>query len=169
MNCRVCEQTKEESLFAKRGIKTTYCCLDCSNERASGDYCEHGTRYHDCRFCIDGRLISARLTLHSSKTKDKTKKMENDLDFQHLNNLFFRSESCYYCDVKMQHEYPYASDFATLERLDDSKGHTKENCVIACRYCNCAQKKHIHILKKIMEANKLLQLMYLQPLVHLTA
>jgi CO dehydrogenase/acetyl-CoA synthase alpha subunit len=156
-SCRVCKESKTDDLFAIRGLtKVTNCCIECSNLRSHTDYCEHGTRYHDCRKCVDGRLISARLTLHTSRTRDKTKKMDNDLDFQHLNDLFFRNDKCYYCEVELQHEFPYISNFATLERLDDSKGHTKENCVIACRYCNCSQKKHIHILKKILDAQKLI-------------
>lgn len=146
-SCRVCKLSKDEDSFVSRGFKKTNCCLDCSTERATSDYCDHGTRYHDCRFCIDGRLISARMTLHSSKTKDKRVKHENDLDFQHLSNMFFTNDNCYYCHVTLQHEYPYASDFATLERLNDDIGHTKENTVIACRYCNCGQRKFLHIIK----------------------
>ena len=39
------------------------------------------------------------------------------------------------CKIIMQYE-EYRGDMATIERLDNSIGHVKSNCVLACKNCN---------------------------------
>ena len=51
--------------------------------------------------------------------------------------LWQRSQNCHYCKCVMQFEDGQKKDGATIERLDNTLAHTKENCVIACRSCNC--------------------------------
>ena len=43
---------------------------------------------------------------------------------------------CHYCHTEIQYK-TYNKTLATIERLDNSIGHLKSNCVIACLPCNC--------------------------------
>ncbi len=53
---------------------------------------------------------------------------------------------CWYCNVVMQTENRRLCDGCTIERLDNSIGHTSDNCVLACHECN-VRKKHIQKMK----------------------
>jgi len=53
-----------------------------------------------------------------------------------VKNLILESQyKCYYCGCEMILN-EYAPNLATIERLDNSIGHIKSNCVIACKKCN---------------------------------
>jgi hypothetical protein len=43
----------------------------------------------------------------------------------------------------MQYTHSYDDDFATIDRVDNSIGHVKSNCVIACRQCNCSNGRYL--------------------------
>ena len=53
---------------------------------------------------------------------------------------------CYYCknSVDLLYEYVRATKQWTLDRLDNSIGHNKNNCVIACLGCNLRRKTMHH-------------------------
>jgi len=53
---------------------------------------------------------------------------------------------CYYCKnaVDLLYEYVRATKQWTLDRLDNSIGHNKGNCVIACLGCNLRRKTMHH-------------------------
>jgi hypothetical protein len=53
---------------------------------------------------------------------------------------------CYYCKktVHVLYEYVRESKQWTLERLDNNLGHTKENIVVACLYCNLRRRTMYH-------------------------
>ena len=79
--------------------------------------------------------------IRGSKQKDKkiNKYDEpNFIDYQFIQNLISESNGCYYCSCELQYTY-YTNNLATIERLDNSLGHIKSNCVIACRTCNYAK------------------------------
>jgi len=147
MKCSICLIEKDDADFVKRNH--TSCCVDCSEKRRQKDYCEHDTRNHDCRFCGVGAYISARKTLHSCRRSDFKKGFINDLDINYTLDLFMGNTQCYYCKIELQHLYPFKKDFATIDRLNDELPHIKSNCVLACRDCNCAQHKWIHIINDL--------------------
>ena len=131
MSCRVCNATTNE-MTIKHG-KTTRTCILCSQQRKAQDYCEHDTRYHDCRLCRDARGVSAMMW-YKITTQDKADFTADDLlDMAQANQ-------CYYCKCILQYETPHVPDFATLERLDNSIRHLRGNCVVACFKCNVMDK-----------------------------
>ena len=66
-------------------------------------------------------------TLKSYQKNDKIKGFDNDLDVKYVEVM--RREPCHYCG------YPSTG----LDRLDNSIGHLKKNCVSACKECNIAR------------------------------
>jgi hypothetical protein len=65
----------------------------------------------------------------------------NNIDFCFLELLSEEYKNCYWEDCKVELQYiDYADDLATIERLDNSIGHIKSNCVLACMKCNKSRK-----------------------------
>ena len=59
--------------------------------------------------------------------------------------LYTLSAKCYYCfrECDMIPKSKYNSAGLTLERLDNTLPHTKNNCVIACLACNVLRSNDI--------------------------
>ena len=143
IKCRNCKEMNKE--WAIKYIDTpTNTCVDCSMKRREKDYCLHDKRYHDCRDCVDGRIISAQNWFKVVRNDKIDGFTQNDLI-----EMANRADTCYYpfCQRKLQYENPHVDDFATLERLDNSIRHTKQNCVVACWRCNVVERvsyRHTH-------------------------
>jgi hypothetical protein len=146
-SCRVCHESLGESMFVMRGSKITNTCIECSNKRKQYDYCHHNTRYHDCPECTDPLVRRATAIIHSSRISDKKKNRICDIDFRWAINQITQNPKCNYCDIELQYLAPYLPNHATIDRKNDTLGHTKDNCVIACRGCNCYQNKYKYFLK----------------------
>jgi len=78
---------------------------------------------------------------------------ENYIDGEWLEYLFdIHKGSCHYCGVFLSLKTPRTTAIsATVERIDNNKLHTRDNCVFACYYCNCrvrgSQKSYEDMLK----------------------
>jgi hypothetical protein len=81
-----------------------------------------------------------------SKTSDKKFNRydaNNFIDKCFLEGLVEEYTQCYWKDCKVQLQYvEYRHDLATVERLNNSIGHIKSNCVIACLRCNNMRKSN---------------------------
>jgi hypothetical protein len=65
----------------------------------------------------------------------------NFIDRCFLEGLIEEYIHCYWDDCKIKLQYvEYRDDLATIERLNNSIGHTKSNCVLACKRCNNMRK-----------------------------
>jgi hypothetical protein len=148
INCRVCLQPKNNNEMVWRNTKMTHTCIDCSKKRKEKDYCFHNKREHDCPECVDPLVRRATAIIHSSRISDKKRGRVCDLDFTWSIDQITKTPNCSYCNVELQYLAPYIPNFATIDRINDSLGHTKDNCVIACRSCNCGQNKYKYFLKK---------------------
>jgi hypothetical protein len=77
--------------------------------------------------------------IKSSKQHDKNNDrydQTNFIDYCFVENLIEDSEGkCFYCHCELQYQ-EFTENLATIERIDNSIGHIKGNCVIACRTCN---------------------------------
>lgn len=62
----------------------------------------------------------------SYRCSDRKKKLECDLDIEFVINEIF-SKNCTYCD---------GSEIIGCDRIDNTKGHTKDNVIPACYECN---------------------------------
>ena len=60
-----------------------------------------------------------------------------------LKGLVEDYKQCYYgdCEVNLQYK-EFQNDLATIERLDNSIGHIKSNCVLCCLKCNNSKKSN---------------------------
>lgn len=89
---------------------------------------------------------------HAYKYRDKTKNLENDLDLEFVKNLI--KNPCIYCGD---------TENIGLDRIDNSKGHTKNNVIPCCYICNCARMNNfsfeeMKILGKAIREIKLCRL-----------
>lgn len=77
------------------------------------------------------------------KRNAKVKKLDFSLEKEDFYNL--TKSKCYYCDsglINISIEKGQYSDYVYngIDRVDNSKGYTRENCVPCCKICN--QAKH---------------------------
>jgi hypothetical protein len=150
--CRMCEKTKNNIDMVYRGKKLTATCIECSNNRKTKDYCPCGVREHDCTNCRDPIVRRVSSIITGSRIADKKKGRKCDLDFTTVLNKIIDTERCIYCDIPLQYIAPYLPNHATIDRVDDDIGHTIDNCVIACRRCNCNNYKFLSpVYKKISQ------------------
>jgi len=59
-----------------------------------------------------------------------------------IEKLLTSKYKCYYCknEIQILYENTREPKQWTLERIDNNKGHTNENCVIACLECNLKRR-----------------------------
>jgi len=125
-NCLICSDCGHGKL--------KHNCLICSD-------CGHGKLKHNCKRC--GKAIYKTFLNMTSNTKQSDKKHNRYNEEEHITIPFLYSllekmnenPTCYYCSCDMQF-VEYREDLITIERLDNTNGHIKSNCVFACRFCN---------------------------------
>lgn len=144
MNCRVCKKPTPMNNLTKRYNKITSTCKDCSNQRVIKEGCIHIARKHDCAICVD-EIHRRVLMMLKTKSNDSDKQRKNDLTYENVKQLITDSgDLCVYCGVDLQHHSNYKPHYSSIERMNESIGHTIDNCVIACMDCNLARVgKHI--------------------------
>ena len=75
-------------------------------------------------------IDTARFILREARRSDKLRGTVCDLTKEQIERLI--ADSCFYCgETKLR---------MTLDRLDNSKGHTLDNVVAACIRCNYARR-----------------------------
>lgn len=114
--------------------RSKYQCINC----CGSSMCIHNKEKDQCKLCSDPIKITIMNMIKSSKHTD-IKKNKYDanhfIDYPFVEQLVFESKNCHYCKIEMQF-IEYQDDMCTIERLDNSIGHIKSNCVLACRECN---------------------------------
>jgi hypothetical protein len=116
--------------------KQRHHCKDCSG----ASICEHDRERSTCKDCKDPRDITFKRWIRNSKQKDKKYNMydaNNFIDYCFLRALVEEDDipTCIYCSCKLQF-IQRKSTLATIERIDNTIGHIKSNCVLACHSCN---------------------------------
>jgi hypothetical protein len=102
--------------------------------------------------------------INGYKGQDVHKKLYTEEDFIDIDkvlDLMIKCDNnCYYCKIMVHVLYENVREPKqwTLERIDNSKGHNKDNVVIACLNCNLHRKtmhherfvftKQLNIIKK---------------------
>ena len=106
--------------------------------------CEHGRQKSTCKNCMNHEQkieYIQKTMISSSRQKDKKHNKydpDNFIDKPFLEGLFEDYENCHYCDIPFTYN-ELIDTFVTIERLKNSIGHIKSNCVLACWDCN---KRH---------------------------
>jgi len=84
--------------------------------------------------------------IRGSKHKDKKFNRYdpvNFIDYCFVENLLDDYTHCNYDDCRVELQIMERADnMATIERLDNSLGHIKSNCVICCLKCNVSRKSN---------------------------
>ena len=108
--------------------------------------CQHGREKAKCKECTDPINVTIRQWLFSTRTSDKKYgrfDADHFIDSDFLRGLVEDYDRCYYEDCQKKLQYTlYSDDLATIERLDNAKGHIKSNCVLACKKCNIMRKSN---------------------------
>ena len=106
--------------------------------------CEHKRQRPCCKICTDPIKVSIKGMIGHSKSHDKKNNLydkENFIDKPFITRLISVYPHCYYIDCRVKLQYiDYQHDLATIERIDNSIGHVKSNCVLCCLTCNSARK-----------------------------
>ena len=113
-------------------------CIECNGS----SICEHKKQKRYCKHCSDELEITIKNMICGSKHSDKKYNrydIVNFIDKSFLKRLIEDSENkCYYCKCQLQYMIKQ-SNLATIERLNNSIGHVKSNCVISCYQCNVSK------------------------------
>ena len=140
-DCKVCKNktNKVTSLnwyHENRDERVEY-----SREYKKNHRCKHGKFITRCRECSQEPIKAIiQVMLDGSKYKDKFYErpinVENYIDRKFLKNLFETQLTCYWCNVEFNY-IDNCDNFVTIERLNNELSHTKDNCTLCCRKCNC--------------------------------
>jgi hypothetical protein len=79
--------------------------------------------------------VDSYIEQDKSGNRDYSNNVSMD-DFEYYREIILNTD-CYYCAEPFTHD-----NRPTLDRIDNSIGHTKENCELACNYCNRCRANH---------------------------
>lgn len=117
--------------------KLNYQCRDCHGS----SICIHNKRKCHCKKCSDSVSLTIKQMIFNSKISDiKFNRYDanNFIDICFIEMLMDDSMKCHYCKIEMQ-TVNYDDTLCTIERLNNSIGHVKNNCLLACRKCNLSR------------------------------
>ena len=124
-------------------------CKECKGSQI----CPHSRQKQTCKKCIDPIKVNIEQWIFNSRQYDKKRNIydaDRFIDKCFLEGLVEDYKQCYYGDCKdadglgpviLQYT-EYRNDLATIERLDNSIGHIKSNCVLCCLKCNKSRKSN---------------------------
>ena len=115
-------------------------CKECGGSQI----CSHSRQKSRCKKCSDPIKVNIEQWIFSSRQYDKMNNIydvDRFIDRCFLKGLVEDYQQCYYGDCEVNFQYTeYQNDLATIERLDNSIGHIKSNCVLCCLKCNVSKK-----------------------------
>lgn len=160
-DCLTKQRAYVESKKCPHGLQKTRCrkCEDgggavCMHDKIrsrcphcdGGEMCNHGKERRQCKQCSDPLKISVKTIIAGSKRKDlKYNRYDapNFIDPGFVESMLKKHMRCYYKDCNEELQLvEYTDNLATIERLDNSIGHVKDNCVIACLKCNRSKRSN---------------------------
>lgn len=139
LNCTLCKKDFEKSQFITKRLQESTICNNCRKKHHPS--CEHKNERYYCKVCNDPIKLTIKNMVTASKQTDKKYHRYdpvNAIDKEFVQGLINQSSKCHYCKIQMQFNN-YNDTLATIERLDNTKAHNKDNCVLACRTCNLSR------------------------------
>ena len=122
--------------------KIKYQCKECGGSQI----CSHNRQKSHCKKCSDPIKVNIEQWIFKSRQYDKMRNIydaDRSIDKCFLKGLIEDYKKCYYGDCKVNLQYTeYQDDLATIERLNNSIGHIKSNCVLCCLKCNVSKKSN---------------------------
>ena len=117
-------------------------CKECKGSQI----CAHNRQKSHCKGCSDPIKVNIKQWIFSRRQYDNMHNIydaDRFIDECFLKGLIEDYHQCYYGDCKVNLQYTeYRNDLATIERLDNSIGHIKSNCVMCCLKCNLLKKSN---------------------------
>jgi hypothetical protein len=110
-------------------------CIECGGSQI----CIHKRQKSQCKLCSDPIKITIIKMMSHSKSQDKKCNIydvDNFIDKESILKLINDYPICPYCEVELQY-IERNNTLASIERLNNSIGHIKSNCIICCLSCNC--------------------------------
>ena len=139
--CRASALKSHEKNRCLHGRKKCQC-KDCGGT----SICEHQRRRNTCKACNKPIEVTIKQWIRSCRQSDKNNNRfdaDHNIDTDFLRGLIEDYETCFYEDCKVKLQYiNYGPDLATIERIDNTKGHIKSNCVLCCKSCNNKKKSN---------------------------
>ena len=143
----ICEHDKQKAHCKECG-GSSFCehnrqrriCKECDGT----SICEHGRQRNQCKDCMNEEkkieYIQKTMISNSRQSDKKYNRYDPDnfIDKCFLEGLFEDSQNCHYCGVEFTYNEKIGT-LVTIERLNNSIGHIKSNCILACWDCN---KRH---------------------------
>ena len=137
---RVCKECGGASICEHNRQRSV--CKECGG----ASICEHNRQRNQCKECGNAIEITIKNMINHSKHKDKKNNRydaDRFIDKCFLEGLVEEYPMCYYEDCNVELQYvDYKDNLATIERLDNSIGHIKSNCVLCCLKCNVMRKSN---------------------------
>ena len=126
-----CEHHKQKSF-----------CVACGGSQI----CSHNRQKSFCKKCSDLIKVTIQSLLRGARKSDrKYNRYDADrfIDKCFLKKLIEDYPTCYYEDCKTTLQYTeFQDNLATIERIDNSIDHIKNNCVLCCLSCNNKKKSN---------------------------
>jgi len=142
--CSRCKKNLNEELFKTCTSCRKYAYNKWVCYKIDGSfYCKHNYDKNLCKICSNPLKITIKNWISNSKKSDKKYNrydVDRFIDKCFLKELVKDYPNCYYCKIELQY-IDNNDTLATIERLDNSIGHIKSNCVIACRKCNLSRER----------------------------
>ena len=81
------------------------------------------------------------LLISYCQSHDRSKNLESNLTIDYLNALLLiQNNKCYHCDHELKYGIGHKDlSQISIDRIDNNIGHTINNCVISCLFCNYAK------------------------------
>ena len=136
--CKKCNKERELSSF-QRNNKTCVCCNSCASDMQ--DWYKKNRERWIAKMCAYSKTHWPEKIVSNSKKSDAKKKRPwKEADYITagflLNKYQEQEGACFWCGVMMQMWNRQMDDGLTIERLDNSLPHTRDNCCLACFECN---------------------------------
>ena len=139
-NCTKCNKSKEDECFIGCGGRQCNQCDRCREllrkyKSKTRPKCEHGKQTHQCKLCGDPLDVTTKRMMYGSKQADMLSNRFYDLTYDHVSTILSETKQCPYCHTTLQYMERYPN-LSSIERIDNTKGHTDNNTIICCVQCN---------------------------------
>lgn len=134
--CSLCRERSKLNIERNKCIHSRQKrnCPDCMGS----NICPHRIQKQQCKKCSDAKQVTIKMMIQNSKRTDIRLGFydaNNFIDKCYIEMLMDESMECPYCDVPMI-VTEYSLNLVTVERIDNSVGHIKSNCMLCCLSCN---------------------------------
>ncbi len=140
-NCERCRNIKSKKIDPDRCLHAKVTCRICGGPGR----CLHNNMKAICKLCNNPKKLVISKMISNSKQSDIYYNRYNAnkfIDKCFIEMLMDESMQCHYCKCEM-HLMEKNDTKCTIERLDNSIGHIKSNCVLACQKCNFSKNKRL--------------------------